>query len=113
MSSTTPWKFTNGPSMTRTLSPRWNTDFGLGFSAPASICRMMSSTCSCESGTGLEPEPTNPVTLELTDGTWDLARSTPKGTGFVGSGAGAGPPSRGQGDGLMRQMGGGAEKAKP
>src|SRR5207249_3840511 len=63
MSSTTPWKFTNGPSMTRTLSPRWNTDFGLGFSAPASICRMMSSTCSCESGTGLEPEPTNPVTL--------------------------------------------------
>src|SRR5438093_634298 len=47
MSSTTPWKFTNGPSMTRTLSPRWNTDFGLGFSAPASLCRRMSSTCSC------------------------------------------------------------------
>src|SRR5215510_6929928 len=63
MSSTTPWKLTNGPSMTRTLSPRVNTDLGFGFSAPASICRRMSSTWSFGSATGLEPEPTKPVTL--------------------------------------------------
>src|SRR4029453_10798219 len=63
MSSTTPWKLTNGPSMTRTLSPRWKTDLGFGFSAPASICRRMSSTWSSASATGLDPDPTNPVTL--------------------------------------------------
>src|SRR5438552_10789209 len=63
MSSTAPWKLTNGPSMTRTLSPRWNTDLGLGFSAPASMFRMISSTCSDGSATGLAPEPTKPVTL--------------------------------------------------
>src|SRR5436853_400669 len=63
MSSTTPWKLTNGPSTTRTLSPRWNTDLGLGFSAPASMFRMISSTWSGGSATGLLPEPTKPVTL--------------------------------------------------
>ena len=49
--------------MTRTLSPRWNTDLGLGFSAPASICRRISSTWSFVRATGRDPEPTNPVTL--------------------------------------------------
>src|SRR5438067_5789812 len=63
MSSTTPWKLTNGPSTTRTLSPRWNTDLGLGFSAPASMFRMISSTWSGGSAAGLWPEPTKPVTL--------------------------------------------------
>src|SRR6266850_1349403 len=63
MSSTTPWKLTNGPSMTRTLSPRANTDLGFGFSAPASICRRRSSTWSFGSATGFDPDPTNPVTL--------------------------------------------------
>src|SRR6267142_760360 len=65
MSSTTPWKLTNGPSITRTLSPRANTDLGLGFSAPASICRRMSSTWSCGSATGFDPDPTKPVTLNI------------------------------------------------
>jgi len=49
--------------MTRTLSPRWNTDLGLGFSAPASMLRMISSTASGGSATGLLPEPTKPVTF--------------------------------------------------
>src|SRR5690348_1052711 len=62
-----PWKFTNGPSMTRTLSPRWKTDFGFGFSAPASMLRMISSTWSAGSDTGLLPEPTKPVTLGVED----------------------------------------------
>src|SRR5207244_11493152 len=56
MSSTTPWKLTNGPSTTRTLSPRWNTDLGFGFSAPASMLRMISSTWSVGSDTGLRSE---------------------------------------------------------
>ncbi len=63
MSSTTPWKLTNGPSTTRTLSPRWKTDFGFGFSAPASIWRRISSTWSWSSGTGRDAEPTKPVTF--------------------------------------------------
>ena len=62
-SSIEPWKFTNGPSMTLTLSPFWKVDLSLGFSAPSSICFRMPSTSSAGSATGFEPDPTNPVTL--------------------------------------------------
>ena len=46
MSSIDPLKLTKGPSITRTLSPFWKTDLGLGFSAPSSIWRRISSTSS-------------------------------------------------------------------
>ena len=53
------------------------------------------------------------VEMELTDETWHLVRSTPKVTGFVGSGTKpvALPPD--QVDEILRQMEAGAEKPKP
>jgi len=53
------------------------------------------------------------VELELTDETWQLVRSTPKVTGFVGSGSRPVPLSADQVDEIMRQMEAGAEKPKP
>src|SRR5256712_10722923 len=51
------------------------------------------------------------VEMELTDDTWHLVRSTPKVTGFVGSGSRPVPLSQEQGDDLMRQReAGGAER---
>ena len=63
MSSIIPLKLTNGPSITRTLSPFWKTDLGFGFSAPSSIWWRIASTSSRGSGDGRVPEPTNPVTF--------------------------------------------------
>ena len=54
------------------------------------------------------------VEMELTDDTWHLVRSTPKVTGFVGSGGRAGrrcPPRRSTRS--CTQMEEGAEKPKP
>src|SRR5215471_7354979 len=62
-SSMLPWKFTNGPSMTRTLSPFWKVDLSLGFSAPSSICFRIPSTSSAGRATGFAPDPTKPVTF--------------------------------------------------
>src|SRR3989337_1298079 len=53
------------------------------------------------------------VEMELTDDTWHLVRSTPKVTGFVGSGAKPVALSQDQVDDIMRQMEAGAEKPKP
>src|SRR2546427_652031 len=53
------------------------------------------------------------VEMELTDDTWHLVRSTPKVTGFVGSGSRPVPLSQEQVDDIMRQMEAGAEKPKP
>jgi transcriptional antiterminator NusG len=53
------------------------------------------------------------VEMELTDETWQLVRSTPKVTGFVGSGTRPVPLSPDQVDEIMRQMEAGAEKPKP
>src|SRR5216117_203055 len=53
------------------------------------------------------------VEMELTDDTWHLVRSTPKVTGFVGSGSKPVPLSQEQVDDIMRQMEAGAEKPKP
>src|SRR5216683_192614 len=52
------------------------------------------------------------VEMELTDETWHLVRSTPKVTGFVGSGSKpvALPPE--EVEGILRQMEEGAEKPK-
>jgi len=52
------------------------------------------------------------VEMELTDDTWHLVRSTPKVTGFVGSGAKpvALPPE--EVEGILKQMEEGAEKPK-
>ena len=63
MSSIIPLKLTNGPSITRTLSPFWKTDLGFGFSAPSSIWCRIASTSSRGSGDGRVPEPTKPVTF--------------------------------------------------
>ena len=52
ISSIIPLKSTNGPSITRTLSPFWKTDLGFGFSAPSSIWCRIASTSSRGSGDG-------------------------------------------------------------
>ncbi len=53
------------------------------------------------------------VQMELTDETWHLVRSTPKVTGFVGSGAKPVPLPQEEVDEILRQMQEGAEKPKP
>jgi transcriptional antiterminator NusG len=53
------------------------------------------------------------VEMELTDETWHLVRSTPKVTGFVGSGASPVPLPPEEVEGILRQMEEGAEKPKP
>jgi transcriptional antiterminator NusG len=53
------------------------------------------------------------VEMELTDDTWHLVRSTPKVTGFVGSGQKPVPLPQDQVDDIQRQMATGAEKPKP
>jgi transcriptional antiterminator NusG len=53
------------------------------------------------------------VEMELTDDTWHLVRSTPKVTGFVGSGQKPVALSQDQVDDIQRQMATGAEKPKP
>jgi transcriptional antiterminator NusG len=53
------------------------------------------------------------VEMELTDDTWHLVRSTPKVTGFVGSGSKPVALSDDQVDDILRQMEAGAEKPKP
>jgi transcriptional antiterminator NusG len=53
------------------------------------------------------------VEMELTDDTWHLVRSTPKVTGFVGSGNKPVALSPDQVDEIMRNMEAGAEKPKP
>ena len=53
------------------------------------------------------------IEMELTDDTWHLVRSTPKVTGFVGSGTKPVALSQDQVDEIQRQMATGAEKPKP
>jgi transcriptional antiterminator NusG len=53
------------------------------------------------------------VEMELADDTWHLVRSTPKVTGFVGSGTRPVALEPDQVDEIMRQMEAGAEKPKP
>ncbi|MBM4443599.1 MAG: transcription termination/antitermination protein NusG [Candidatus Rokubacteria bacterium] len=53
------------------------------------------------------------VQMDLTDDTWHLVRSTPKVTGFVGSGQKPVALSQDQVDDIQRQMATGAEKPKP
>ena len=53
------------------------------------------------------------VEMELTDDTWHLVRSTPKVTGFVGSGSKPVALSDDQVEDILRQMEAGAEKPKP
>jgi transcriptional antiterminator NusG len=53
------------------------------------------------------------VEMDLTDDTWHLVRSTPKVTGFVGSGAKPVSLPADQVDEILRQMEAGAEKPKP
>lgn len=53
------------------------------------------------------------VEMELTDESWHLVRSTPKVTGFVGSGAKPVPLSPEEVQEILRQMEVGAEKPKP
>jgi transcription termination/antitermination protein NusG len=53
------------------------------------------------------------VEMELTDDTWHLVRSTPKVTGFVGSGNKPVALSSDQVDEIVRNMEAGAEKPKP
>ena len=53
------------------------------------------------------------VEMELTDDTWHLVRSTPKVTGFVGSGNKRVGLSPDQVDEIVRNMEAGAEKPKP
>jgi transcription termination/antitermination protein NusG len=53
------------------------------------------------------------VEMELTDDTWHLVRSTPKVTGFVGSGNKPVALSADQVDEIVRNMEAGAEKPKP
>jgi transcription termination/antitermination protein NusG len=52
------------------------------------------------------------VEMELSDETWHLVRSTPKVTGFVGSGARPMPLPDAEVDAILRQMEEGAEKPK-
>jgi transcriptional antiterminator NusG len=51
--------------------------------------------------------------MELTDDTWHLVRSTPKVTGFVGSGSKPVALSPDQVEEIVRNMEAGAEKPKP
>jgi transcription termination/antitermination protein NusG len=53
------------------------------------------------------------VEMELSDETWHLVRSTPKVTGFVGSGTKPVALSEDQVEEIRRQMEAGAEKPKP
>jgi transcriptional antiterminator NusG len=53
------------------------------------------------------------VEMELTDETWHLVRSTPKVTGFVGSGSRPVSLPADQVDEIVRNMEAGAEKPKP
>jgi transcriptional antiterminator NusG len=53
------------------------------------------------------------VEMELADDTWHLVRSTPKVTGFVGSGTRPVPLTDDQVEEIRRQMEAGAEKPKP
>ncbi len=53
------------------------------------------------------------VEMVLTDDTWHLVRSTPKVTGFVGSGTRPVALSEDQVEDIRRQMEAGAEKPKP
>jgi transcriptional antiterminator NusG len=53
------------------------------------------------------------VEMELTDDTWHLVRSTPKVTGFVGSGNKPVPLTDDQVNEILHQMEAGAEKPKP
>ncbi|MBI4635130.1 MAG: transcription termination/antitermination protein NusG [Candidatus Rokubacteria bacterium] len=53
------------------------------------------------------------VEMVLSDETWHLVRSTPKVTGFVGSGTRPVPLSAEQFEEIQRQMEAGAEKPKP
>jgi transcriptional antiterminator NusG len=53
------------------------------------------------------------VEMELTDETWHLVRSTPKVTGFVGSGARPVALATEEVEEILRQMEEGAEKPKP
>jgi transcriptional antiterminator NusG len=52
------------------------------------------------------------VEMDLSDETWHLVRSTPKVTGFVGSGTKPVPLSSEQVEEILRQMEAGAEKPK-
>ena len=52
------------------------------------------------------------VEMELTDDTWHLVRSTPKVTGFVGSGAKPVALPAEEVEGILKQMEEGAEKPK-
>jgi transcriptional antiterminator NusG len=52
------------------------------------------------------------VEMDLTDDTWHLVRSTPKVTGFVGSGTRPTPLPPVDVEGILRQMEEGAEKPK-
>ena len=53
------------------------------------------------------------VEMEMTDDSWHLVKSTPKVTGFVGSGARPSPLPREEVDSILHQMELGAEKPKP
>src|SRR5881392_4161971 len=53
------------------------------------------------------------VEMEMTDDTWHLVKSTPKVTGFVGSGAKPVALPAGEVETILRQMEAGAEKPKP
>ncbi len=53
------------------------------------------------------------VEMEMTDDSWHLVKSTPKVTGFVGSGTRPTPIPREEVDEILRQMEAGAEKPKP
>lgn len=53
------------------------------------------------------------VEMEMNDETWHLVKSTPKVTGFVGSGARPAPLPEEEVDEILHQMEVGAEKPKP
>ncbi|MBI2879006.1 MAG: transcription termination/antitermination protein NusG [Candidatus Rokubacteria bacterium] len=53
------------------------------------------------------------VEMEMTDDSWHLVKSTPKVTGFVGSGPRPAPLPTEEMDEIIRQMEVGAEKPKP
>src|SRR5262245_16143813 len=53
------------------------------------------------------------VEMDMTDDSWHLVKSTPKVTGFVGSGPRPAPLPQEEVDEILRQMEVGAEKPKP
>jgi transcriptional antiterminator NusG len=53
------------------------------------------------------------VEMDMTDDSWHVVKSTPKVTGFVGSGPRPAPLPRDEVDTILRQMELGAEKPKP